>query len=120
MLHSVIVQTQIDRRQDPRNPLRTINLSNGTMSDRFALPTARGGWDPSGLSQLIVDDQRVFAMFSASDFSTMNGRWNSSKSGTLADRLEKNPEEWEQYHTLYRSARESWRVFCSGSRPTTP
>ena len=63
MLHSVIVQTQIDRRQDPRNPLRAVNLSNGRMSDRFALPTARGGWDPSSLNQLVVDDERVFAVF---------------------------------------------------------
>ena len=33
------------------------------MSDRFALPTARGGWDPSSLNQLVVDDERVFAVF---------------------------------------------------------
>jgi SAM-dependent methyltransferase len=44
------------------------------------------------------------------DFSTMNARWNISKSNTLAERLEKNPEEWAQYHTLYRNARESWTV----------
>ena len=44
------------------------------------------------------------------DFSTMNARWNTSKSVTLAERLEKNPEEWQQYHTLYRKARESWTV----------
>ena len=44
------------------------------------------------------------------DFSTMNARWNTSKSDTLAQRLETNPEEWEQYHTLYRAARESWTV----------
>lgn len=44
------------------------------------------------------------------DFSTMNGRWNASKSDTLAQRLETNPEEWQQYHTLYRQARKSWTV----------
>ncbi len=44
------------------------------------------------------------------DFSTMNNRWNTSKSVTLSERLEKNPEEWQQYHTLYRQARESWTV----------
>ena len=44
------------------------------------------------------------------DFSTMNARWNTSKSVTLSERLEKNPEEWQQYHTLYRQARESWTV----------
>jgi hypothetical protein len=27
----------------------------------------------------------------------MNARWNTSKSDTLADRLAKNPEEWQQY-----------------------
>ena len=44
------------------------------------------------------------------DFSTMNGRWNLSTSETLSKRLEGNPEEWEQYHTLYREARRSWTV----------
>ena len=62
LLDSVVVRTQIDRRQDPRNPLRTLKLSNGVMSDPFALP-ARGGWDPSGLNGLVVDGQRVFAVF---------------------------------------------------------
>ncbi len=62
LLDSVVVRTQIDRRQDPRNPLRTLKLSNGVMSDPFALP-ARGGWDPSGLNALVVDGQRVFALF---------------------------------------------------------
>ncbi|WP_442506381.1 zinc-ribbon domain-containing protein [Novipirellula sp. SH528] len=44
------------------------------------------------------------------DFSTMNNRWNAANSSTLATRLIENPEEWEQYHTLYRKARESWPV----------
>ena len=44
------------------------------------------------------------------DFSTMNARWNTSRSDTLAQRLSENPEEWEQYHTLYRQSRESWTV----------
>ena len=44
------------------------------------------------------------------DFSAMNNRWNHSRSGTLAERLAADPEEWEQYHTLYRAARESWTV----------
>ena len=44
------------------------------------------------------------------DFSTMNGRWNHSKSQTLAERLAKDPEEWGQYHTLYQEARKSWTV----------
>ena len=44
------------------------------------------------------------------DFSRMNSRWNQSSSGTTHQRLKENPEEWEQYHTLYRQARESWPV----------
>ena len=44
------------------------------------------------------------------DFSTMNNRWNQSKSENLLERLSKNPEEWEQYHTHYRDARVSWAV----------
>ncbi len=41
-------------------------------------------------------------------FSKMNYRWNTSKSTTTNERLQANPEEWEQYHTLYRKARETW------------
>ena len=59
---SVLVQTQTDRRQGPGNPLRTIKLTNGILSDPFALP-ARRGWDPSVLNRIVLDDQRVFAMF---------------------------------------------------------
>jgi len=59
---SVLVQTQTDRRQGPSNPLRTIKLTNGILSDPFALP-ARRGWDPSVLNRIVLDDQRVFAMF---------------------------------------------------------
>lgn len=44
------------------------------------------------------------------DFSTMNGRWNHSKSQTLGERLAKDPEEWGQYHTLYQEARKNWTV----------
>jgi hypothetical protein len=53
------------------------------------------------------------------DFSTMNARWNTSKSVTLAERLEKNPEEWQQYHTLYRKARESGMGSCVSHFPQT-
>jgi len=42
------------------------------------------------------------------DFSAMNQRFNSSKSSTMHDRLEKDPEEFYLYHTLYRKARETW------------
>jgi hypothetical protein len=39
-----------------------------------------------------------------SDFSSMNRAWNQSHSEIIHERLPANPEEWEQYHTLYRKA----------------
>lgn len=44
------------------------------------------------------------------DFSQMNNRWNSTHSDKLGKRLQENPEEWEQYHTHYREAREKWTI----------
>ena len=44
------------------------------------------------------------------DFSTMNRAWNQSHSHETHERLQKNPEEWEQYHTLYRESRKEWAV----------
>ena len=44
------------------------------------------------------------------DFSRMNGRWNRSNSQTTHERLASNPEEWQQYHTLYRASRATWPV----------
>jgi hypothetical protein len=44
------------------------------------------------------------------DFSTMNRNLNQSDSHATHKRLQENPEEWEQYHTLYREAREDWAV----------
>lgn len=44
------------------------------------------------------------------DFSAMNGLWNRSRSATTQMRLRENPEEWAQYHTLYREARKDWSV----------
>ncbi|MFN9839552.1 MAG: helicase-related protein, partial [Pseudanabaena sp.] len=43
------------------------------------------------------------------DFSAMNNRFNNSYSQTTGDRLKANPEEWYQYHHLYRAARETWQ-----------
>jgi superfamily II DNA or RNA helicase len=43
------------------------------------------------------------------DFSAMNNRFNNSYSHTTSDRLKANPEEWYQYHHLYRAARETWQ-----------
>jgi hypothetical protein len=44
------------------------------------------------------------------DFSRMNARWNNSYSHTNYERLQANPEEWMQYHTLYQNARETWSI----------
>ncbi len=44
------------------------------------------------------------------DFSTMNRTWNQSRSEFTNQRLKSNPEEWAQYHTLYREARKDWAV----------
>ena len=44
------------------------------------------------------------------DFSRMNSRWNTSYSHTTYERLQSNPEEWMQYHTLYQEARKTWSV----------
>ncbi|MBD2315518.1 helicase-related protein [Phormidium tenue] len=43
------------------------------------------------------------------DFSAMNNRFNNSYSHTTSDLLKANPEEWYQYHHLYRAARETWQ-----------
>ena len=42
------------------------------------------------------------------DFSEMNRVWSVSNSKTTKERLSENPEEWEDYHTLYREARKNW------------
>jgi hypothetical protein len=44
------------------------------------------------------------------DFSVMNHTWNQSRSQATHQRLQTNPEEWAQYHTLYREARKDWTV----------
>jgi hypothetical protein len=44
------------------------------------------------------------------DFSAMNHRWNQGRSDATHQRLQANPEEWAQYHTLYRVARKDWAV----------
>jgi hypothetical protein len=44
------------------------------------------------------------------DFSAMNRTWNQGASEVTHSRLEANPEEWAQYHTLYREARKDWTV----------
>jgi hypothetical protein len=44
------------------------------------------------------------------DFSMMNRAWNQGRSEATHARLQANPEEWAQYHTLYREARKDWAV----------
>ncbi|KAI9133138.1 methyltransferase domain-containing protein [Acaryochloris sp. CCMEE 5410] len=44
------------------------------------------------------------------DFSRMSARWSNSYSHTNFGRLQRNPEEWMQYHTLYQQARQDWNV----------
>ncbi len=44
------------------------------------------------------------------DFSTMNRNWNQTRSSTTHERLRDNPEEWAQYHTFYKEARQDWTV----------
>ena len=60
------------------------------------------------LSDDEVETRRRLAKYG--DFSQLNNRWNRSDSKTLNARLKANPEEWEQYHTLYRQARAQWSV----------
>lgn len=55
-----------------------------------------------------VDVQRRNAQYG--DFSRMNARWSNSYSHTNYQRLQENPEEWMQYHTLYQEARKTWSV----------
>ena len=55
-----------------------------------------------------VDNRRRNVQYG--DFSRMNARWNTSYSDTTYKRLQGNPEEWMQYHTLYQAARKTWSV----------
>jgi Hypothetical methyltransferase/Probable Zinc-ribbon domain/Type III restriction enzyme, res subunit len=55
-----------------------------------------------------VDNRRRNVQYG--DFSRMNARWNTSNSDTTYKRLQGNPEEWMQYHTLYQAARKTWSV----------
>jgi len=42
------------------------------------------------------------------NWSKMNSRWNQTASSKTHDRLVSDPEEWENYHTLYGQARKAW------------
>jgi len=43
-------------------------------------------------------------------WSSCNGRWNSQASSKLHQRLQRNPEEWELYHTDLETLRQEWDV----------
>jgi superfamily II DNA or RNA helicase len=42
------------------------------------------------------------------DFSEMNKQWSICNSKTTHERLAQFPEEWYQYHTLYKEKRQTW------------
>lgn len=44
------------------------------------------------------------------DFSQMNRLWNQTHSAKTHQRLQENPEEWAQYHTLYKESRKDWAI----------
>ena len=60
------------------------------------------------LSDAPVEVERRRARYG--DFSSMNNRWNGTRSDRLHERLRDNPEEWANYHTLYQHARSTWEV----------
>jgi len=60
------------------------------------------------LSDKPVDVERRAASYG--DFSVMNSRWNLTRSAKLHERLNEDPTEWANYHTLYRQARAAWAV----------
>ena len=60
------------------------------------------------LSDEPVEVKRRVAKYG--DFSKINRSWNQRQSATTHEVLEADPEAWEQYHTLYREARQSWTV----------
>ena len=56
----------------------------------------------------VADGERRLRRYGT--FSTMNRIWNQGRSYETHKRLQANPEEWAQYHTLYREARSDWPV----------
>ncbi len=58
----------------------------------------------------VSEDESSFRLRRYGDFSNMNRKWNQGQSHKTYERLQANLEEWAQYHTLYRKAREEWTV----------
>jgi Hypothetical methyltransferase/Probable Zinc-ribbon domain/Type III restriction enzyme, res subunit/Helicase conserved C-terminal domain len=54
--------------------------------------------------------ERQRCLRSYGTFSTMNRHWNQTRSEKTHQRLQSNPEEWAQYHSLYREKRQDWAV----------
>jgi superfamily II DNA or RNA helicase len=44
------------------------------------------------------------------EFSRLNNTWGNSYTRTNHERLQADRSQWEEYHSLYRDARESWLV----------
>jgi hypothetical protein len=45
-----------------------------------------------------------------SAFGEMNQKWNIRNSSTNFNEINKNPEEWHEYHKRYRAVRENWTL----------
>ena len=61
-------------------------------------------------SEIKVKLERPEFIPSISDFSRLNQQINSENSQTTHQRLQKDPEEWIEYHRTYREARKNWKV----------
>ena len=81
--------------------LERLDRGETAQIERRAIVVPLDGDDPKGEAKRL----RKYG-----DFSAMNARWNTSNSTTTAKRLAESPEEWGQYHALYRRARETWTV----------
>ena len=63
-------------------------------------------------STLFTEDEKELRRrkINHGDFTKINKRWNSSRSGITHKRLQKDSSEWVHYHEEYRKAREDWAV----------
>lgn len=64
------------------------------------------------VSTLFTDDEKELQRRKRNhgDFTKINKRWNTSRSGITHKRLQKDSYEWVHYHEEYRKAREDWTV----------
>ena len=60
------------------------------------------------LSVPLPEDTKQRNIIRYGDFSQMNARINNTYSKNTHLRFKENPEEWYQYHTLYREVRQNW------------